>query len=151
MPAGYAVAERKAACQDAAGLDAAGLLQRVDVWLDARLHEPIHVLDICAAFAVSPRTLQRAFHRQVGIGPAHYLARKRLAMARESLLNADPNATSVTQIALSLGFLELGRFAGTYARAFGEWPSQTLRTRRSHSVRSHEPDGRQNAPSGIFK
>lgn len=117
---------------------AAALVRDVDVWLDARLHEPIHVPDICAVFEVSPRTLQRAFHAQLGIGPAHYLARKRLAIARDNLLNADPHTVSVTQVALGLGFLELGRFAGTYARTFGERPSQTLRARRSRSVRSHE-------------
>ena len=39
---------------------------------------------------------------------------------------AEPTLTSITQIAVSFGFFELGRFATYYRRMFGELPSTTL-------------------------
>lgn len=107
-------------------LQGADLVRKVEAWVEAVQPESIRVSDICAALNVSPRTLQRAFQEAVGMGPAHYLALKRLARARAMLRSADPRATSVTEIALDQGFWELGRFAGAYRRMFGEKPSETL-------------------------
>jgi AraC-like DNA-binding protein len=91
------------------------------------------VIDICHGVGVSLRTLQRAFHRDLGIGPTRYLAVRRLASARNALLAADPDETTVTAIAVDHGFWELGRFAGYYRQMFGESPSETLRRRKGQS------------------
>jgi AraC-like DNA-binding protein len=50
----------------------------------------------------------------------------RLSQARRSLLSADGKSATVTEIATSFGFVELGRFSVEYRKAFGESPSQTL-------------------------
>ena len=50
----------------------------------------------------------------------------RLSNARRALLSADGKLTKVTEIAVSFGFAELGRFSVEYKKAFGESPSQTL-------------------------
>jgi transcriptional regulator GlxA family with amidase domain len=52
---------------------------------------------------------------------------RRLNAARSELLSADPQTTSVTQIAHNHQFIELGRFAVAYRAVFGEMPSSTLR------------------------
>jgi transcriptional regulator GlxA family with amidase domain len=52
----------------------------------------------------------------------------RLLRARLALLHANPPCNSVTSIAMAYGFTQLGRFSVAYRRAFGETPSQTLRT-----------------------
>jgi len=104
----------------------ASLVRQVEDWVAGQHGEAVHVLDICRALNVPVRTLQRAFHQELGMGPARYLTLRRLASARASLLTAGPRATSVTDVALDHGFWELGRFAGTYRRIYGENPSQTL-------------------------
>jgi AraC-like DNA-binding protein len=79
---------------------------------------------------LSPRTLHRAFFDVTGVGPHAYFLRQRLNAARRLLAAADGQQESVTNIALELGFTELGRFAGRYRAFFGESPSQTLQRPR---------------------
>jgi AraC-like DNA-binding protein len=61
------------------------------------------------------------------MSPARYLKHYRMAQARLALVAAEPAKTTVTGVALSWGFMELGRFAVEYRQEFGECPSQTLR------------------------
>jgi transcriptional regulator GlxA family with amidase domain len=51
---------------------------------------------------------------------------QRLNRARSALRRADPLIMSVTRIARSHQFAELGRFAVRYRTTFGETPSATL-------------------------
>jgi hypothetical protein len=51
-------------------------------------------------------------------------------MVRLALLRADPETTSVKEIARNHQFLELGRFAVVYRAVFGELLSFTLRDPR---------------------
>jgi transcriptional regulator GlxA family with amidase domain len=76
---------------------------------------------------VSERTLRAAFHDVMGVSPKRYALMQRLQAAHLALQNADPDSTTVTDVAMTFGFFELGRFAGRYRHAFGEVPSQTLR------------------------
>jgi transcriptional regulator GlxA family with amidase domain len=48
-------------------------------------------------------------------------------LARRALRDADPERTSVTEIATAHGFWELGRFSVEYRNLFDESPSMTLR------------------------
>jgi AraC-like DNA-binding protein len=87
------------------------------------------VIDLCMALNVSRRTLERTFHRIVGKAPKAYLRHLKLCMAREELARGD---RSVTEVAIKHGFLELGRFAQSYRRLFGELPSETAAIRRRY-------------------
>src|SRR5215471_10649027 len=70
------------------------LVQQAEDWSDEHSSESIHVIDLSVALNVPLRTLQRIFHETVGMGPAHYMAARKLAKARAALLTADPSATS---------------------------------------------------------
>lgn len=109
----------------------ATLVRKVEDWIEAQSSPS--VIDICHGLGVSLRTLQRAFHETLGMGPARYLAVRRLTRARAALLAADPRETSVTAIALAHGFWHLSRFAGYYRQMFGERPSETLRRSKGRS------------------
>lgn len=107
----------------------ANIVRSAERWLDGEPPERLHVIDLCRALNLPLRTVQRAFHETLGMGPARYLAYYRLHKVRQALLHCDPTTTRVTDIALDQGFWELGRFAGLYRKTYGERPSETLRRR----------------------
>ena len=61
------------------------------------------------------------------MSPHQYLWLRRMNLVRRALALADAAAKTVTEIANDHGFAELGRFAVTYRKLFGESPSVTLR------------------------
>lgn len=103
------------------------LVARITSFVRDHLGEPITVADLSRMAGVSERTLRAAFHDVMGVSPKRYALMQRLQAAHTALQNADPNSTTVTDVAMTFGFFELGRFAGRYRHAFGEVPSQTLR------------------------
>ena len=103
------------------------IVARVISYLRENLGETVTVAELSRIVGVSERTLRAAFHDVVGISPKQHIIRERLRAAREALRAAAPGTTTVTDIAMSLGFYELGRFAGRYRHTFGEAPSWTLR------------------------
>ena len=103
------------------------LVARVRAFLGENLGEPVTVTGLSRQVGVSERTLRAAFHDVIGLSPKQYVIRQRLSAAREALCAANPQTTTVTDIAMTYGFFELGRFAGQYRHAFGEPPSRTLR------------------------
>jgi AraC-like DNA-binding protein len=87
------------------------------------------VHEIAAAVAVSVRSLEAGFREWKQETPVAFMRRLRLAAAREQL--SHPGArTTVTDVALSSGFLHLSRFAQYYLAAFNEHPGETLRRSR---------------------
>lgn len=98
-----------------------------------RLHgeealESFYVDDLARAAEVHTRTLLRAFHRVMGMGPIRYLKLRQLNVIRRQLLaNAGPE-TTVTGIMYAAGASDLGRVSAAYKALFGELPSETLRT-----------------------
>lgn len=85
------------------------------------------VTSLCLALRASPRTLEAAFKTCSGMGPHRFFLRRRLNKAKELLSRRPQEAASVTDVALELGFTELGRFSVRYRELFGESPSATLR------------------------
>jgi transcriptional regulator GlxA family with amidase domain len=103
------------------------IVARVTAFLRENLGEAVTVAELSRIAGVSERTLRAAFHDVVGISPKQLIIRERLRAARAALRAAAPGTTTVTDVAMSYGFYELGRFAGRYRHTFGEAPSWTLR------------------------
>ncbi len=95
--------------------------------LEANSDGLVRLRDIAAAMGMTERTLRSKFAASVGMPPMRYLRLLRLTMAQQALRRAAGEGMTVTEVALRYGFLELGRFAVTYRRRFGECPSATLR------------------------
>jgi len=104
------------------------LVERAEKLALADPDEPLHISALCRILTVSERTLRKAFHRTYGVPPCRHLRMLRLSQARRALLCAEARFTTVTEIATSFGFVELGRFSVEYRKAFGESPSQTLQS-----------------------
>jgi AraC-like DNA-binding protein len=101
-------------------------LRRAEELLVAHIQTAVSLPEVAAAAGVSLKTLTRAFHKKHGVGPIGFLRRRRLQATRRDLLAAEPSSETVTRVALRYGFAHLGRFAGEYRKAFGEYPSETL-------------------------
>ena len=98
-------------------------LQSLESYMRSRLFAPISLTDLARAAKVSPRTLHALCHRHRGVAPMELLRNLRLDAARQRLLS-EPQS-SVTDVALELGFGHLGRFSSYYRSRFGELPRQT--------------------------
>jgi transcriptional regulator GlxA family with amidase domain len=85
---------------------------------------------LCSEIGVPERTLRACCTEFLGMSPTRYQLLRRLNLARSALRRADPETTSVAEIARNHQFLELGRFAVAYRTLFGEMPSFTLRSPR---------------------
>lgn len=105
---------------------ALSLVRKVEDYLEHAGTAPIHISEISSKLHVSRRTLHRAFHDVLGMGPITYLRRRQLCSIHTALLECDPASTTIAEIAMQYGFLNLGRFAGYYRALFGENPSETL-------------------------
>lgn len=86
----------------------------------------LYLGEICAAVGVSERTLRLICQEHLGMGPIRYLWLRRMNLARNALVLADPTKSTVTEIATEFGFWELGRFSVEYRALFGEAPSVSL-------------------------
>ena len=102
------------------------LVREVENYLNEHSQRPVHISELCAMLRTSRRTLHRAFHDVLGIGPIAFLRHHRLCSVHSRLRQGHPSTTHVTDVATEFGFLELGRFSHYYATLFGEYPSQTL-------------------------
>ena len=101
-------------------------LRRAEEYLVANLTEPISIAEVAQVAGMSARNLSREFRRHRGSTIKEFIKARRLEAANRTLLAADPGATNVTQVALDLGFEQLGRFSVDYGKMFGEKPSETL-------------------------
>lgn len=140
LHAGLAVAANEAgaalarilSCTEEASSHGLGSRDRRDI-VDATLaifeaqpHGPVSVSAVCGVLDVGERTLERAFQERLGLSPRAYERERRLRAAH-GLILTDGHRLSITDIAMSLGFWHLGRFAGAYAALFGCSPSETRR------------------------
>ncbi|PZF57240.1 hypothetical protein DEJ23_06995 [Curtobacterium sp. MCSS17_008] len=102
-------------------------LRRAVDHLHANPHLPMTVADVAAVADLSIRALQDSFQRVFDTTPMAYLRDVRLTRVRDELLQLDPAATTVAEVARRWGFTHLGRFSGLYLARYGEYPKDTLR------------------------
>jgi len=110
--------------------------EKIDSYLD---HHPVKVNEVCGVLGIPERTLLRAFRTIRNTTPSRHVHVLRLQRVRRAL-SAATESDSVTRIAATFGFRELGRFAKDYKAAFGESPSNTLRNASTPVSRVRTPD-----------
>jgi AraC family ethanolamine operon transcriptional activator len=111
---------------DTAIFSARRIVSKVENYLEACGLRPVHISEICCEVHVSRRTLHRAFHDAIGIGPVAFLRCRRLCSVHSVLRSSDPATTTIANVAMDQGFLNPGRFSGYYHQLFDEYPSETL-------------------------
>jgi AraC-like DNA-binding protein len=103
------------------------IMRRLEEVLEANPDRTLYVAELCGAAGASGRTLRACCEELLGMSPTRYLWLRRMHLARRALRIADPAAATVTEVATSYGFWELGRFSVAYRSLFGESPSASLR------------------------
>jgi len=108
------------------------VVARAESYVRAHPDAAVPISTLCRVAGVSERGLRNAFRSVHGMSPKQYLLTERLQGVRRELSDARRGPITVTHVAATYGFFELGRFAASYRQAFGEAPSDTLRaaTRR---------------------
>jgi AraC-like DNA-binding protein len=94
----------------------------------AHAAEPIELSRLAARLGVSMRALQTGFQKNFGCSPRDFIVECRLERARKRLEADSPN--TITEIALTCGFGDLGHFSTRYRDKYGETPSETVRRNR---------------------
>ncbi|SMG11762.1 anthranilate 1,2-dioxygenase regulatory protein AndR [Paraburkholderia susongensis] len=108
-------------------------VRRAEAYISEHACEPLTLPDIADAAGVPVRTLLHSFRRFRGVSPMQLVREARIERSREMLMRAS-DTDRVADIALSCGFVNLGRFANAYREKFGETPSDTLRASRQRGV-----------------
>ncbi|MDI9917570.1 helix-turn-helix transcriptional regulator [Rhodococcus sp. IEGM 1379] len=119
----------QAGLQLSAGIDSAEpvYVRAAEDYIDTFARSVPTASEIAVAAGVSVRALTAGFRRYRDTTPSQLLRERRLAGVRSELLLAD--GRTVSDIANSWGYVNLGMFAASYRKRFGELPSQTrLRT-----------------------
>jgi AraC family transcriptional regulator len=96
-------------------------------YIDERLAEPITLRQLAQLAGVSPRHVERAFRKTVGIPLHAYVIDRRVAVARRLL---DDPTLNVESIATQVGFSNASHLALAFRRHTGYSPAAF---RRIHS------------------
>ncbi len=100
-------------------------VRRVENYIEANWGQPLSIHGLAVVASASARSVFQSFRIHRGYSPMKFVKTVRLRRAREMLQNANSEST-VTTIAFSCGFGNLGHFARDYQNSFGETPSSTL-------------------------
>jgi AraC-like DNA-binding protein len=98
------------------------LVQQGRDFVSAHLAADLSADDMARALGVSYRVLNYAFRDCLGLSPYQYILTEKLHSARRQLKFS---GASVLDVSFGHRFRSPSRFAGQYARLFGELPSQT--------------------------
>lgn len=93
------------------------LFTRAQEHLWARIEEPHHIDELCAALSSNVRTLFYAFKSVVGMSPMKYFKIQRLNAAHRKLRASE--GVPIFCIAADCGFWHMGHFGVDYKRLFG--------------------------------
>jgi AraC family transcriptional regulator, transcriptional activator FtrA len=89
-------------------------------WAVARLHEPLDVRVLAKAAALSPRTLVRRFHTELGCTPHRWLNRQRVLEAQRQL---EASGRSIDDVAAAVGFGTAQTLRLHFRRTLGTTPT----------------------------
>jgi len=121
--------ERPAAACGLPGV-APAYVRRAERYMAEHARHAPTLSEVATATGISVRALTNGFRQFRDSSPMAYLREQRLLGVRQDLLGACHGAT-VASVAEQWGYANLGAFAATYRKRFGENPSVTLRRLKS--------------------
>ncbi|KZE42941.1 helix-turn-helix transcriptional regulator [Microbacterium sp. T32] len=112
----------------ASALEQAAIYAAAASWMDDHASLPVTADDAARAVGTSAAGLRRAFlaNGHLAHTPEDYLAQVRVSAAHIDLVASDPTRSSVGEIALRWGFVDVLAFAAAYRAAYRTDPQATL-------------------------
>ena len=101
------------------GEDAA-LEQKIMMYIQWHLDQPIDVETLCNRFYISRTQLSRRFREATGLSVGKYIAMKRMSVARQRIREG----LSPTEVSQKMGFKEYSAFFRAYKAQFGYGPKE---------------------------
>lgn len=98
-------------------------IHRAKTYIDAHYREDIALCALSNAAFLSPFHLARVFQQETGLPPHVYLIQRRIAHAKELLLQG----WSLTEVAYELGFVDQSHFHRHFKRIVGMTPGEYRR------------------------
>jgi AraC family transcriptional regulator len=99
-------------------------MARVRAFIDENLHRTIHTMDLSAVARLSTAHFSRSFKKAIGEPPHAYVVRRRLERACHLMITS---SSSLSEIALSVGFSDQAHLCRLFRLAFGQSPSRWRR------------------------
>jgi AraC-like DNA-binding protein len=127
IEAAFAAAGRGEDLGSVRGYHRQRIMARFEALIEANPDRALYLAEVCDAVGATERTFRMCCQQTLGMSPTRYLWLRRMHLVHRALALGDPATETVTDIATSHGFWELGRFSVTYRTLFGEQPSATLR------------------------
>jgi transcriptional regulator GlxA family with amidase domain len=97
--------------------------------MQKNIEEPLSISELASCAGISNRQLERRFGRFVGASPSRYYLELRLTRARQLVLQTN---RSITEIAISTGFVSLPHFQKRFRDFFGAAPGSYRATYERH-------------------
>lgn len=98
------------------------------LYIETHYHETVSLEDIADSIHVSKSECCRCFKRAVNLTPFEYLMKYRVLQAAERILQNDESASSIANLALSVGFNNTSYFNKLFKEYFGCTPLQYRKT-----------------------
>ncbi|MEH7095868.1 AraC family transcriptional regulator, partial [Neobacillus vireti] len=96
-------------------------------YIHLNLEKPLTLSDIAAALHVNPSHLSRKFKQDSGLTIIDYINQKRV---EEAKLHLQAGSTTVTDIALMVGYNDLNYFTRVFKKFTGQTPSQYMKNQK---------------------
>ncbi|MGO1117626.1 GlxA family transcriptional regulator [Rhodovibrionaceae bacterium A322] len=110
-----------------------GKLLRAVTLMEQNVEDPMALRELSRQAGISERQMQRLFQQELGVSPASYYQRLRLAHARDLL---QQTGLSVTEIANASGFGSAAHFSRAYRQRYERSPREDRRGMRGRADES---------------
>lgn len=97
------------------------MMDEIYTYIQANIHRPLSVEDICNQFAISRSALQLLFNKYFDMPPKQYINEQKLERAKHLILEGK---YPITDVALKLGFSSIHYFSRKFKQHFGFAPSE---------------------------